>query len=255
MFSSQLFDPCPVCGYKTEELELTGKCKCQYCYEQFFENSKAAYKFSYNKQNLSIPPKYLLLEKQELEERIFQKANISVRYRIARNIDGFLLGRHSENNEILLTTIRNLFVDWDLSSIQPNLVQKNGKYHLHFFDEDHIRIEFFPNHLTELEFSIQEKEFWNNTRYFAFAKKLGFLNSCPTNLGRGNKLSIRFMGIPAKNLELFRAMLTKKMLLVSSPISINTPQPITVYIKNANLIRLLLFLRISAFALDSFLLI
>ncbi|TGK08034.1 ATP--guanido phosphotransferase [Leptospira semungkisensis] len=67
-------------------------------------------------------------------------------------------------------------------------------------DEDHIRWEYVTDSLLELNSILESdflRKFWVRDR-FDFLEGIGFVNSCPTNSGHGDKLSV---SIPAKLAE------------------------------------------------------
>jgi len=110
---------------------------------------------------------------------ICKNYKISIRFRLARN---FSKQFYSPDKNSL--TYRKLDEFLELPVIQK--FNQYGK--IHFFDEDHIRAEFY---LQSIDCDKNQfPEIFYDTSIFDFHTEYGFLTSCPTNSGRGNKFSI-----------------------------------------------------------------
>ncbi len=246
MLSNRLFENC-ICGYTNQEFQKKGKCKCPNCYSQFFENNQAAYKFSIP-HFPEIPKQYQALNISKIQKK-WENLNLSYRFRFARNVKGFPLGVHSKENNKLKSTLRNLFCDTDISDFSAGRKNFYKNFYYYFFDEDHIRLEIFPQNILQLE------EPWipfaSHKRYFEFSKKLGYINACPTNLGRGNKFSILAEILPNRNLALFKKLLNLPFAkMEQTGIDVHKKQKIIFFIKNYNSFRLEKFIQTIHFYLD-----
>jgi hypothetical protein len=246
VLSNRLFKSC-VCSYTNQEFQKKGKCKCSNCFSQFFETHRVAYKFSIPRFP-ELPPRYQSLDISYIQKE-WESLRFSYRFRFARNVKGFLLGIHAKQNPKLQITLQNLFCDIGISDFHSGNKFFYKNYYYYFFDEDHIRWEIFPKEILQLE------EPWipweSHKRYFQFKNQLGYINSCPTNLGRGNKFSIQAEILPKKNLALFKQILNLPIgKLEQAGIDVHKQQKINFFIKNYNSFRLQKFIQTVFYCLD-----
>jgi len=181
-------DFCPLCGLSSEFFLSTGKFGCRSCPYIFLPKQIRRAKF-------------LPIAKFELEKltnvKEFPHPNwtgIRYRLRIARCLrKGFFPYYARYEDEIL-----NLLEKAKL--IQLHQVKKkdsNTSQGLHFYfgDEDHLRFEIVGEK-SEFQSMFSDtyhdcKKFLYQTNLWAYETPIGFINSCPTNCGRGDRMSVQ----------------------------------------------------------------
>lgn len=136
-------------------------------------------------------------ESKDLEsivEKIHAK-NGKVRFRVARNLKNKLFPFYNPIGE---EGIHHLKSKVPTSDLPPNS-------RIYFNDEDHIRYEVFP----EGEWKLKEiiPDFLNRKDLFEYSEGIGFINSCPTNTGRGNKASVSFQISFEKDFEIIKGLI------------------------------------------------
>ncbi|MCB1179174.1 MAG: hypothetical protein KDK36_16440 [Leptospiraceae bacterium] len=180
--------------------------------------------------------------------------NVSLRYRSARNIKGFNFDQQAKNNFSLLQTIQIIFFESNRKEILPQEKYNFGDYKIYFFDEDHVRLEYIlKNNCDFLFYNNFPSDLWNNKKLFEYSNQLGYITSCPTNLGRGNKFSIKFNAMVSNNLPLFIELVNKNLLIMDSgSVDTNKPINLTFYIKNFNSISIKSFIYFSFYISNEF---
>lgn len=107
--------------------------------------------------------------------------NVSARYRFSRNLEGFKFpGRRSVTEKISEHSVKFLT---EKASENKFLYKLN--------DEDHLRIFRFIQEPESASDILYIPDIFHDRDIFCFLSRLGFVSSCPTNLGTGNKFSIR----------------------------------------------------------------
>jgi hypothetical protein len=165
---------CPSCGLTKKLFLETGRFGCKTCHSLFL-NSRSLRTPAFPERNISYFEKFLQKGDLAPKERDF-----SLRYRISRCFSGGFFpyfDRQTENAE-----------KW---AEQARQVLRSGRFFPN--KEDHFRWEWITKEdfRAEPKLSPQETEFFSNNQIWAFSKKIGFLNSCPTNCGRGDRFSIQ----------------------------------------------------------------
>lgn len=263
---------CKSCGYTLNEFLNSGRFLCTQCYFAFwyknfsnrtlFTNHYQVNRFieylSHFNLSKSILNDIRTIEKQissisypQLLELCANNNQVQIRFRLARNFKNcpFLINQSCLDNinSQIIQFIKNSFG----ISIYPfpnNKIPIAG-YNLYFFDEDHIRIEkWIDKYWTEYQSNILRV--FSNPDIFSHTSKIGYINSCPTNSIRGNKLSIE---IDLKNLFLIQnGLLVQKLItfvdsfrIVSKKIYLSNidSKKIILHTKNFNQTRLSEFLR------------
>ena len=148
---------------------------CRNCYSVFF-NKKEIIKLT----GVSDYP-HLREKKLPNCDLIFSiiDQGISVRVRIARNFKNRFFG----SNQIELLA----FMDRFLQFPECKAFESYGK--VHAFDEDHIRAEYFLGY--GFQKLINFPTIFYNKDIFEYNHTYGYLTKCPTNSGRGNKISFK----------------------------------------------------------------
>lgn len=109
------------------------------------------------------------------------------RLRYSRSIKNRFYQPGIHEKEEIQSFIEQKIVNLPELSKRNHLI-RNNRWYIYFFDEDHVRLEaFFTNGVPKLEMNIKKFLF---SGYFAYTSSIGFISSCPTNCGRGNKLSV-----------------------------------------------------------------
>ncbi len=108
-------------------------------------------------------------------------SGVSLRYRFSRNLRGIAFpGRN--NLERISENSVSIFI--------KKAAQSN--FHCKLNDEDHFRLFRLINEPESAEDILYIPDVFFDRDIFCFLPRLGFISSCPTNLGAGNKLSVRF---------------------------------------------------------------
>ncbi|HMZ57287.1 MAG TPA: hypothetical protein PL048_00830, partial [Leptospiraceae bacterium] len=105
---------------------------------------------------------------------------VSVRYRFSRNLRGFHFPGRSNRERIKEDSVNFLI---------KKAAENQFQYRLN--DEDHLRIFRFIQRTESVEDILYIPDIFQDRDIFCFLPRLGFVSSCPTNLGNGNKLSVR----------------------------------------------------------------
>jgi len=164
---------CPNCGLREEVFVRLGKWGCSTCALVFPPQPHP-----------ELTSTTSVLELIQLE---VPRERISFRYRIARCFSkGFF--PYWDRQELQAERFRAEIAPFS----RGNLVSPAT--------EDHLRWEWWENS----PWSLEEKRFWCNRKLWAWRPGLGFLNACPTNRGRGDRLSLRFSATPKESRELSR---------------------------------------------------
>lgn len=152
------------------------------------------------------------------------KKGISIRFRVARNFKNQYYGKADE----LLLAHTDLFLQ------KPEIKDFLQYGKIYPFDEDHIRAEYFFSPTESLGFP----DIFFSKEIFDYQKFYGYLTACPTNSGRGNKISLK---IP---LDLYPEERCKEMFGVfSNNIIFYKYDPFyIIYLKNFNMSRIYNFL-------------
>jgi hypothetical protein len=168
---------CVHCGTSVDRFLITGLLGCSNCYTTFLTSREIDLFSRSSLDFISNPITKMYSLKESIEK--CQKYELSIRFRLARNF-------------------RNQFYSPDKNSLTYRkideflklpAIQKFNQYgNLHFFDEDHIRAEFYLQSIDCPK--NQFPEVFYDTSIFDFHSVYGFLTSCPTNSGMGNKISI-----------------------------------------------------------------
>jgi hypothetical protein len=179
---------CVHCGTSLDQFLSTGLMGCAGCYSLFLTPREI---FAFSRSSLKNLPELRGFERtlQDLFKLIGTK-NLSLRFRIARN---FRNQFYSPSNNSKVYKL----IDEFLKNPEVELFSRFGT--IHFFDEDHIRAEFFLQ--TETCESNQFPKIFYNKEIFDFHPKYGYLTACPTNSGLGNKISIEINFQNKKNID------------------------------------------------------
>jgi hypothetical protein len=178
------------------KFERVGKLGCYNCYDIFFKDSKEAYLYSL-KTHKFLPFLNKLEKKKSFYKDISSKeiidlvSKIRFRHRIARNFKKQMYPIHGIDTNYILDESKNFLIARRLE-MDNTQIFNIPKFELVVGDEDQIRFINFPKDLLQIENCIRIMDFFNSKTKFDSKKGLGYISSCPTNLGRGNKLSAKF---------------------------------------------------------------
>jgi len=168
---------CVHCGTSVDRFLQSGLLGCTNCYTTFL-TSREIDLFSRSSLNCLVNPIPITYSLNE-SIKICKKHEFSIRFRLARN---FRNQFYSPDKNSL--TYRKMDELLNLPAIQ----NFNQYGMLHFFDEDHVRAEFY---LQSIDCDKNQfPEIFYDTSIFDYHSEYGFLTSCPTNSGMGNKISI-----------------------------------------------------------------
>jgi hypothetical protein len=217
---------CVHCGTSVDTFLQSGLLGCSNCYTAFLTKREIDLFSRASLECLSNPIPKIYSFKESIE--ICQKHKLSIRFRLARNF-------------------RNQFYSPDKNSLTYRkideflalpAIQKFNQYgNLHFFDEDHIRAEFY---LQSLDcYKNKFPEIFYDTSIFDFHSVYGFLTACPTNSGMGNKISIEIdhSKISSKSLTKINSNFEKNIIS-------NSKNNFCIFIKNYKKRDLLFFLNL-----------
>jgi hypothetical protein len=177
---------CIRCGLSEEIFISTGKFGCGSCHKVLFSGNLSRLGNKNRDANID-----LINDLESIRRAIHSPA---YRLRIARCLrKGFFPHYTSQVEEIrsLLSRLEIPFHDTKNESLELNIGEK-----FYFGEEDHLRYEWKSN---EPSIFLQNK-IWNShflrflflKQLWAWEKNIGFINSCPTNCGRGDRLSVQF---------------------------------------------------------------
>jgi len=217
---------CYYCGQNEQDFIHSGRLGCEYCIRYLLRIENASYNYSQIlRPFFGVPHPNQILRLQKVLEGIspsgfrIEDSRLLFRYRISRNRKGTLLaGRRvlfpfGEIQDFLRDEFpeiqyggREGEVEFRVDPSWASIFQRNS--HLKAFrfrlgDEDELRFEAIgelwkagnPQPSPSMG-SIYEKEFRSIVKWlscpkrFAFHRRLGFVNSCPTNAGRGDRFSL-----------------------------------------------------------------
>lgn|GEM_PF-5663307 len=172
---------CPNCGLTQKNFEDHGVIGCPLCPQTI---------------EVTIPPKQSPVWTGELKRYLVpsrgRKRDIFFRFRLSRSHRrGFLpfWDRQKERSQSLARIYKNF----------------GGSGSFIPVTEDHFRVEW----KSKSPWSAREIAFWRNEDLWAKDPRWGFLNSCPTNWGLGNRFSLRFSLLPEEE-SVFPAYLRHK---------------------------------------------
>ncbi len=195
-------DFCGHCGLKFSTFLKHGKCGCVHCVplvQSWLFQKKQTYPITFKK----IPNFFYENLRSLTQAKDFEV--VSLRYRISRNLkSGFFPFYDSQ-----LPAIQKIFNKTDVTKNSGAAIFSFGieTFRTYSESEDHLRMEWiydsfseqaitnFDSCLRELQTRIQNlnpeglsllssKDLW------AYKPKIGWINSCPTNWGRGDRLSV-----------------------------------------------------------------
>jgi hypothetical protein len=167
----------------------TKKLRCPHCYGSVIDWCDTKQYSEKSKSLLDQFPK--TFQPLPSFNNLLQKSNqvSQVRLRIARNLNGFSFKIQSKD-------IPNFYAK--VNAILKNFLtieEKQVEYHtesfsLKLFDEDHLRFYCYPKNIYEVKRFYKIISFLDQKAMFAFKERFGYLSECPSNVSRGNKLSI-----------------------------------------------------------------
>ncbi len=168
---------CVQCGTSLDQFLSTGLMGCSGCYSIFLTPHEIS---AFSRSSLSYLPDQKCPESSLRDIlKLIRAKNLSLRFRIARNFRNQFYSP-SKNSKVYRQ------MDELLKNPEIQLFLQFGN--IHFFDEDHIRAEFYLQ--TESCESNQFPKIFYNKNIFDFHPQYGYLTACPTNSGLGNKVSI-----------------------------------------------------------------
>jgi protein-arginine kinase len=180
-----LTEHCVRCGLTKNAFLAFGKFGCPSCHEIFLPGKLV---------RVTQNSKDRLVDLQNIKALpAISWKEISFRLRIARCLRQGFFPYYARSEDV----IRNLLTKNGLQLTESGLETKpaagNGRYYLG--EEDHLRWEWIsakapnspPLRIQVLPFSrfLYERGLW------AWDPQVGFINSCPTNCGRGDRLSVQ----------------------------------------------------------------
>lgn len=205
---------CYYCGLSSTEFITYGRFGCEHCPDSLSSIPEILY--ALRKSNLWSANESFVKTVRNLPSGIFrpgwkpEETYFSARYRIARNLKkSFFLNRNqdlTESREFLHSYFPGLRRIPSLDgkerySCWENLEKKGIYINFLLGDEDQIRWEicwtgvYFEGISTDLPKFFRSKELFSLLKdrfLFSYHKEWGFLNSCPTNSGRGDRFSVIF---------------------------------------------------------------
>ncbi|TGL67472.1 ATP--guanido phosphotransferase [Leptospira jelokensis] len=195
---------CRFCGTTESQFRISGKFGCEHCVSQF--------SFPKKKKTTSIPKSLLeeiegILTKSEPYTRI-----LSFRTRLTRNLKQNLFPFYDPKVDgVKRLLAENGFLDLLVENENSFLMGDDALFRLYLGGEDHLRFEVLRSgrrqegieRETDLsQENAKRKKFRSLLRFlyqkqfWAFAKGMGYIASCPTNLGMGRRDSL-LLGIEA----------------------------------------------------------
>ncbi len=139
--------------------------------------------------------------------------SISYRLRIARCLKkGFFPHYHLLDEEIISILEKNGLKLSDRKLKPRTLITSDLNHNFYMGDEDHLRFEMISSNLKNFvslrKFFFYKFRFLFQPGLWAWKPRIGFINACPTNCGRGDRLSVMartptkdFMALLAMNLN------------------------------------------------------
>ncbi|TGL39759.1 ATP--guanido phosphotransferase [Leptospira perdikensis] len=204
---------CRFCGTKEIQFRKSGKFGCANCV-QVFEYPKP-------NEKRKIPEIQIQTLEKFIKENLGSFTLISLRTRITRNLKSSLFPFYDP----LIDKSKQLLVDTGMDLYQyPNEFEKNlgsqeiqePRMGIYLGSEDHIRWEtILPRWEKEGRESakiprgkVSLFRFLFQKKYWATLPELGFISSCPTNLGKGRRDSILLGLTPGIVSEFFSILQT-----------------------------------------------
>lgn len=185
---------CPECGWTATVLQKTGRYGCSGCYSRFGVPARVFFKAEAKIEPPDSPLTIPLIGRiwdyvsnlsfAQLQKDL-RKCQLSIRYRLMRNLKGFPFRQSDHCHQSLISLLRSNF------GIQPIPVQDKyqtiiGKGQFYFFEEDHLRWQGYIGRDRIFSVVRQFRKYSGFSRHFQY----GYLAACPTNSGRGDKLSV-----------------------------------------------------------------
>ncbi|TGL73738.1 ATP--guanido phosphotransferase [Leptospira levettii] len=192
---------CRICGTKDTQFQISGKYGCEHCVTVFPVPKQS--------RRLWIPTS-LLTEIEEIFSNSQSKIQfLSYRTRITRNLAHSLFPFYEPKEmEVKLLLAESGF--WKDPKEGPNsfTVSKEGIspiYHLYLGAEDHVRLEILrildlsygqlQNAKKTLQARLSKEKrsllrLFYSRKHWAYRQGIGFISSCPTNLGKGRRDSL-----------------------------------------------------------------
>lgn len=192
---------CRICGTKESQFRISGKFGCEHCVSQFPYPKGPRRKWI---------PTSLLLEIEEILQTNQSKLRVlSVRTRITRNLSQTLFPyyepKEKETKQLLVENGVLQFLKEEDNNVFLSDEGFDPIYRLYLGSEDHLRLEIYQT--LDLEFGAYRKQneigktkltkekrsllrFVTKRKLWAYSKEIGFLSSCPTNLGKGRRDSL-----------------------------------------------------------------
>ncbi|TGL54544.1 ATP--guanido phosphotransferase [Leptospira kemamanensis] len=189
---------CRICGTTESQFCISGKFGCEHCVSQF------PYPKSPRRNWI---PTSLLLEIEEILQTNPSKLRVlSVRTRITRNLSHTLFPYYEpKEKEVKQMLAENGVLHFLKEEKNIFFLREMGldpMYRLYLGSEDHLRLEIYQT--LDLDFGAYRKRnemgktkltkekrsllrFVTKRKLWAYAKDIGFLSSCPTNLGKGRR--------------------------------------------------------------------
>ncbi|MDX1959732.1 MAG: hypothetical protein SFU98_14245 [Leptospiraceae bacterium] len=225
------YSECFYCGQSYHQFKESGRLNCNNCYKVFYSESKEYSKVIFSTHEIF---------KKKIPKNIPIAENLEIRYRIARNFKG------TKFDELNRSEIKEK-LDEILKSKQPI-----PELEFIFLDEDQLRIIGFPKNFMELRSMVKVTNQFSSKKDFVYDKQKGFLTACPTNSGRGNKVSVRFSFL-LKSKKTLTEILSYKFGYRLSPRypEIGKEVELILYIKNPNYHQTIKFLKICSYIIDS----
>ncbi|XDD42019.1 ATP--guanido phosphotransferase [Leptospira sp. WS60.C2] len=187
---------CRFCGTTEAQFRISGKFGCEHCVTLF----------PYPKQkNSKVVPASLMQEIQTTLTKCEDKIWIlSLRIRITRNLSHVIFPYYDPKEE----HVKRLLAENNFSAF---LGIDEGPSRLYLGSEDHLRWEILQSlgmklsnlrtkydgvQIKNLKGIRSLERFLHQKKHWAYASGIGFLSSCPTNLGKGRRDSL-LLGIEA----------------------------------------------------------
>ncbi|TGL20129.1 ATP--guanido phosphotransferase [Leptospira yanagawae] len=189
---------CRFCGTTESQFRISGKFGCEHCVTQFFDPIKS---------KPSPIPKSLIEEIEGIFTKSESKTKIlMVRTRLTRNLSHSLFPFYDlKKEEVKRLLAENELMDFLDEETNSFFTEKDSMIRLYFGGEDHLRFEALrrvlpcesldPAEAVDLAVAKRQKlksllRFIFKKQNWAFAKGIGYVSSCPTNVGRGRRDSI-----------------------------------------------------------------
>lgn len=191
---------CIQCGLTISKFLEIGKFGCASCH-QFFLPSKLTRVVSKHRDLLDSLDDFKLANK-------IHWTDVSFRLRIARCFrNGFFPFYNRLEDRARELLHKNGFVLTE-NKLETQPLVSGAKFYLG--EEDHLRFEWIlgsqPSFLRARFLKLGNLRFLFERGIWAWHPKIGFINSCPTNCGRGDRLSVQARTTPENVLHISRAI-------------------------------------------------